>query len=116
MNSLVLLLSAVSLATMLLGLFAWRLTSSKPLIVNTLFASAAFLICAYGVSVRQPGPFTVAVPFLVTMLLAGRTLAMYWRGFHKHEQDLLVPGHLMAAATLMGLIGTSASFVSQTPI
>ena len=113
MNPSTLLLSFISLGTLLLGLFAWRLTSSKPLILNVLFASAAFLITAYGVAIRHPGPLTFVMPFLVTMLLAGRALGIYWRTFFKGEHDLSVPAHLMGSAAAICVVGTYVAFLNQ---
>ena len=113
MNPSVILLSGISLGTLLLGLLAWRLTSSKPLILNIVFASAAFLIAAYGIASHQPGPLTVIMPFLVTMLLAGRSLAIYWRTFRKGELELRVPAHLLGGAVAICLLGTCVGYFNQ---
>jgi len=94
-------------------MFAWRLTSSRPLILNILFASAAFLISAYGIASHQPGQLTFVMPFLVTMLLAGRAFAIYWRTFFKGERDLRVPGHLMGSAVAVCMLGTYVAFLNQ---
>jgi len=112
MNSSVLLLAGVSLGTLLLGLFAWRLTSSKPLILNVLFASAAFLLTAYGIATKQTGQLTFVMPFLVTMLLAGRAMGIYWRSLFKGESDLRIPAHLLGSATVICLLGTYVAFTS----
>ena len=101
------------MATLLLGLCAWRLTSSKPLILNATFASAAFLISAYGIASKQPGQLIFVMPFLVTMLLAGRAIAIYWRGFFRGERELRAPGHLIGSAAVIGLAGTYVAFLSQ---
>jgi hypothetical protein len=113
MNTSVILLSCISFGTLLLGLFAWQLTSSKPLILNILFASAAFLISAYGISIKHPGQLTFVMPFLVTMLIAGRALGIYWRTFFKGEHDLSVPAHLMGSATAICVVGTYVAFLNQ---
>ena len=112
MNSSVILLSAISFATLLLGLCAWRLTSSKPLILNAAFASAAFLISAYGIASKQPGQLIFVMQFLVTMLLAGRAMGIYWRGFFKGERELRAPGHLIGSAVAICLLGTYVAFLN----
>jgi hypothetical protein len=113
MNTPVLLLSAISLGTLVLGLLAWRLTSSKPLILNVVFTSAAFLIAAYGIATQQPGPLTVIMPFLVTMLLAGRALGIYWRTFYRGESDLRAPAHLLGGAVAICSLGSWVAFLSH---
>ena len=80
----------------------FTLTSSKPLILNAAFASAAFLISAYGIATKQPGPLVFIMPFLVTMLLAGRAMGIYWRGYMKGERELLAPGHMIGGAAAIG--------------
>ena len=113
MNSSTFILSGISFGTLLLGLSAWRLTSSKPLILNILFASASFLIAAYGISIKHPGQLTFAMPFLVTMLLAGRALGIYWRTFFKGEHELRIPAHLMGSAAAICVVGTYVAFLNQ---
>jgi len=113
MNTTVLLLTVISLATLLLGLFTWRLTSSKPIIFNSFFASAAFLLAAYGIATKQQEQLTVIMPFLVTMLLAGRALGIYWRTFFKGESELLMPAHLMGGAVAICTLGTCLAFLNQ---
>ena len=112
MNASVIFLSTVSLGTLLLGLYAWRLTSSRPLILNVLFASTAFLITAYGVASKQSSDLIFVMPFLVTMLLAGRTLGLYWRIFRQGEHQWSVPGHLLGSASVMCLAGTYVAFLN----
>ncbi len=112
MNTAVIVLSGISFLTLLLGLCAWRLTSSKPLILNAAFASAAFLISAYGIATKQPGPLVFIMPFLVTMLLAGRAMGIYWRGYMKGERELLAPGHMIGGAAAIGLLGSCVAFMS----
>ena len=113
MNTTVLLLSFISLVTLILGLFAWRLTSSKPLILNMVFTSVAFLLAAYGIATKQPGPLTVIMPFLVTMLLAGRALGIYWRTFFKGELYLRAPAHLLGGAVAICTFGTCVAFLNH---
>ena len=113
MNSSVILLSGISLGTLILGLFAWRLTSSKPLIVNILFASAAFLITAYGIAIKHPGQLTFVMPLLAAMLLAGRAMGTYWRTFIRKERELSVPAHLLGSAAAICIFGTYVAFLNQ---
>lgn len=113
MNASVLFLYAVSLGTLLLGLSAWRLTSSRPLVVLVLFASTAFLIAGYGMNTRQLGHLIFVMPYLVTMLLVGRSLGIYWRAYFKGEQHLSAAGHFMGAASAMCLAGTFVAYLNQ---
>jgi len=107
------LLSLISFATLLLGIYAWQLTSSRPLIVNMLFASAAFLIAAYAIVIKQPGELRFVIPFLASMLIAGRAVGTYWRVFVKGETALRVPSHLVGAAALLSIAGAVVAFVNM---
>jgi len=102
----------ISFSTLLLGLFAWQLTSSRPLIVNMLFGSAAFLIAAYALAIKHPGELGFVIPFLAAMLLAGRALGTYWRAFVKGETALRVPSHLVGAAAVLSIAGAVVAFVN----
>ena len=113
MNTTVFLLSGISLTTLLLGLFTWRLTSSKPIIFYSIFASVAFLLTAYGIATKQAGQLTFIMPFLVTMLLAGRALGVYWRTFFKGESELRMPAHLLGGAVAICTLGTCLAFFNQ---
>ena len=112
MNTATILLSCISLGTLLLGLLAWRLTSSKPLILNMVFASFAFLIAAYAIAIKQPGQLTVVIPFFGSMLVAGRAGATYWRTFFRGEQELRAPSHLLGMAAAICIVGTAVAFAN----
>lgn len=112
MNPPVILLVCISFATLLLGLYAWRLTSSKPLILNMLFGSAGFLIAAYAVAMKQPTPMSFLMPFFITMLLIGRAGGIYWRTLVKGEKELTVPSHLVGATAVMAIAGTIVAYVN----
>ena len=112
MTASVYFLAAVSLATLLLGLNAWRLTSSRPLILNVLFASAAFLITAYGIASKQSSNLVFVMPFLVTMLLAGRALGFYWRIFFQGQREWRAAGHLLGSASVLCLAGSYVAFLN----
>lgn len=111
MNIASVLLVLISLATLLLGYFAWALTSSRPLIVNMLFASAAYLIAAYALATRDPGELKFVIPFFATMLLAGRAFGSYWRAFFKGEPELRTPSHLVGVAALLSGAGAVIAYV-----
>jgi hypothetical protein len=113
MNTPSILLSLVSLTTLVLGLYAWRLTSSRPIVFNGLFGSAGFLIVAYGFASRQTSALTLVIPFIITMLLAGRALGFYWRTLFKGEKELRLPSHLMGASAVMSMAGTVVAYMSQ---
>jgi len=113
MTTPIIFLSLVSFSTLLLGIFAWQLTSSRPLIVNMLFGSASFLIGAYGLAIKHPGGLSFVIPFLAAMLLAGRALGTYWRAFFKGESALRVPSHLIGVAAALSVAGAVVAFVNQ---
>lgn len=113
MNITAIVLSFVSLATLVLGLFAWRLTSSKPLILNMLFGSASFLIAAYGFASKHEGQMPYIIPFFVTMLLIGRAGGTFWRVFVRGEKELLVPSSLVGTAAVLCIVGTVIAFIHQ---
>ena len=112
MNSSSILLVSISFATLLLGLYAWRLTSSKPLILNMLFASAGFLISAYAIAMKQPTQMAFLMPFFVTMLLLGRAGGIYWRTLVRGEKELSLPSHLVGAAALISVVGTFVAYAN----
>ena len=112
MNSSAIFLLAISFATLLLGLYAWRLTSSKPLILNMLFGSAGFLISAYAIAGKHPTQMAFLMPFFVTMLLFGRAGGIYWRTLMRGEKELTLPSHLVGAAALLSVVGTIVAFVN----
>ena len=107
------LLLLVSFSTLVLGLFAWRLTSSRPLILNMLFGSFAFLIAAYAIATRNPGQLTVIIPFFASMLLAGRAGGTYWRAFFRGEKELRLPSHFVGIAAVLCVLGTVVAFMNQ---
>jgi hypothetical protein len=113
MNITSIFLSFVSLAILLLGLYAWRLTSSRPLIINMLFGSAGFLIAAYGFASGQRSQMCLVIPFFITMLIAGRALGVYWRTYFRGEKELRLPSHLVGAAAAVCMVGTVAAFLHQ---
>jgi len=77
-----------------------------------LFGSAAFLIAAYGLASKQPGELRFIVPFLASMLIAGRAFGTYWRAFLKGEAALKVPSHLIGVAALLSMAGAVVAFVN----
>jgi len=112
MNTTSIVLSLASLTTLILGLYAWRLTSSKPLIINMLFGSAGLLIAAYGFVAGNSSQMTVVIPFFITMLLTGRAVAISWRAYARGEKELLVPSSLVSGAAMACLAGTIIAYVN----
>lgn len=113
MNPTAIVLASVSLSTLVIGLFAWTLTSSKPLIINMLFGSVGFLIAAYGFASKQVTHMHIVIPFIITMLIAGRAIGIIWRTFVRGEKELLGASRLVGAAAAMCMVGTFVAFVNQ---
>ena len=87
-------LSIVSLLTLVLGILAWRLTTSRPLLINVLLSTAFTLIRAYAATNRQRPEFAYILPFFSAMLCGGKALGYLWRS--RKESELLTPGSLLA--------------------
>lgn len=97
------LLSIASLLALVLGIAAWRLTSSRPLLINILLSSAFLLCGAYASTNNQRPEFAYILPFFAAMLCGGRAIALLWRS--RQETELLNPGLLMSGVTAAALGG-----------
>jgi hypothetical protein len=111
MTPITILLLVVSLAVLLLGSYLWRLTSSRSLLLNTIFGSVSILLAAYHAATHQQMEWAVMLPFFTTMLFGGRALGTWWRS--RNESELRRPAQLMAAVTAFAL---TATFVAYTAL
>ena len=99
-----------SLIVLVLGIYAWRATSSKPTMLNLLVSSAFLLIAAYYVAHNRPSDMNWIPSFLATMLCAGRALGFLMRS--RKEPELIRPAILVSAATVVAAVGAAAAFSS----
>jgi peptidoglycan/LPS O-acetylase OafA/YrhL len=103
--------SAVSLATLVMGLFAWRLTSSRSVVFNTVLGSAGLLLAAYLVQSHQSMELSYIIPFLVFALFGGRAIGLGWRS--RKEQDLRSAATLLGAVSIICLTLASVTFMIE---
>ena len=109
MTPAVILLIAVSLSVLVLSFCAWRLTSSRSVIFNGFFGSAAILFAAWFLEGRQQLQLACVIPFVVAMAFLGRGGALWWRS-RKGEATLRVPSMLLLAAAVLSFVGAVAAY------
>jgi len=114
MNSVIILLICISFASLTLGFFAWKITSSRSIIFNTLLGSFGLLLSAYLITqkipVTEPKHQAIfVIPFFVTMLFLGRGLGLWWRSRGK-EPELRTAAVLLLVMGVLALVGTIAAF------
>jgi len=114
MNPTVILLSCISFAALALGFYAWKLTSSRSIIFNSLIGSFGLLLSAYliteNIPVNEPKHQAIwVIPFFVTMLFLGRGGGIWWRA-RKKEPELGLVATLLLIMGFLALIGTVAAF------
>ena len=110
MNPTVILLIVVSLAVLLLGCYLWRLTSSRSIMLNTIFGSASMMLAAYHAATHQRMEWAVMLPFFTTMLFGGRAVGIWWRS--RKEADLRLPAQLMTGVAALSLTATVSAYLS----
>ena len=110
MNSSSIFLIVASLLVLLLGVYAWRLTSSKSTLLNLLLSSAFLLFAGYYVAGGRSSDMNWLPSFLATMLCAGRALGFMIRS--RKEAELKQPALAVCAAAAIALIGTVVAFRS----
>lgn len=102
------ILAVSSLAILLAGMWAWRLTSSRSIFVNACFGSVALLLAAYEAVVLTQREWAIILPFFTTMLFAGRFVGLWWRS--RKEMDLRRPAQLLGACAALALTATLTAF------
>jgi hypothetical protein len=110
MNSSAILLAVASLAVLILGLLAWRLTSSKSTLLNLLLASAFLLFAGYYIASGRQNDMNWLPSFLATMLCAGRAIGFLLRT--RKEPELTNPALLVTTASVIALVGTFVAYKS----
>ncbi len=108
MNYLTLTLAVASLIVLISGVYVWRLTSSKPTLINILMASAFLLLSAYSATDTRQKDFGWALAFFAAMLCTGRAGAFLWRC--KKEPELTVPAYVMSGISLVTIISTVLAY------
>ncbi|MDP9291155.1 MAG: hypothetical protein M3O82_02190 [Verrucomicrobiota bacterium] len=101
-------LAAASLGAFLLSLFCWKLTSSRPTVLNLLLSAAFLFFGAYFAVSRRQVEFSYILPFFAAMLCGGRAVGFLLRS--RKERELLLPGLLVMAVAIDALIGAFLAY------
>ncbi len=104
------LLIAVSLVLLALGFYAWRLTNSRGLIMNSMFASFGLLYAAYEAMARNRPEWAFVLPFFATMLFGGRAAGMWWRS--RKEKQLRLPARMLCTGAALSLVAAITAYLS----
>lgn len=95
-------LIVVSFAVLVLGLIAWRLTSSRSVMFNTLLSSTGLLFAGYFAAAATNVQLSYIIPFLIGMAFGGRGAALWWRG-RRGEKELALPATILIAVGVLAL-------------
>ena len=107
-----LMLLASSFGILILGGYAWFLTSSRSIVLNTIIGVFCMMFAASHASVREDAEWAVILPFFTTMLFAGRGLGIWLRS--EENVALRRPAQVMAIAAGLALIATITAWVTLT--
>ena len=110
-NPLAILLLSSSLLVLVLGFFAWRLTSSRPMLGSVVFGSFGFLLAAYYAVSHRNSQMIFIIPFFVTMIFGGRALAIFTRSL-RGERELRLPSTLLIGTTTVSVAASVAAYLS----
>ncbi len=110
MTPITLLLIVVSIAVLLLGCYVWRLTSSRSLLLNTIFGSTCMLLAAYHAASHHKVEWAIMLPFFTTMLFGGRAMGIWWRS--RKETDLRFPAQLITGVAALSLTATISAYLA----
>ncbi|MEO7931930.1 MAG: TMEM14 family protein [Chthoniobacterales bacterium] len=108
MNSITIVLAVASLIVLVAGLYVWRLTTSKPTLLNILISSAFLLLSSYSMTDVHQKDFGFALAFFAAMLCTGRAGAFLWRS--KKEPELTMPAYYMSGISLVTIISTILAY------
>ena len=102
----------VSLAVLVMTLYIWRETSSRPSLFNGIFASLTLLISArLAMEGKQP-EMAVGLPILAGMLLLGRGTGTLIRS--RKEPELRLTAILWLVAAVASLACAAAVYLTFT--
>jgi hypothetical protein len=110
MNTTTILLLVISLAVLLLGCYLWRLTSSRSILLNTIFGSICMLLAAYHCAMHSHLDRAVMLPFFTTMLIGGRAIGIWWRS--RKETELRFPAQLLTGVAALSLTATVSVYMN----
>ncbi len=111
MNSLSILLSISSLVVLVLGFFAWHLTSSRSLFGSVIFGTFGFMLAAFYAASHRNTQMIFVFPFFITMIFGGRAFAILVRSL-RGEKELRLPSTLLIGATTVSLAASLAAYFS----
>src|SRR2546430_12030791 len=109
MNPTVILLLCISLIVLLVGTYAWRLTSSRPVMLNILLSSAFVFIGEYASTNNQRPEFAFMLPFFAAMLCGGYGIGMVWRS--RKEPQLRLPGQILSGIGVLCFVGAMFAYL-----
>ena len=109
MTPLSIVLAVSSLLILILGVLLKRISDSRSTSMNCFFASACLLFAAYQSIARSKPEWVFMLPFLSTMLFAGRTLGLWWRV--RKEPELGPHAQLLSVASIICAIATVTAWV-----
>jgi peptidoglycan/LPS O-acetylase OafA/YrhL len=110
MTNLQLILLFDSLAILALGVYIWRLTSSRGVMLITMLGTLGMLMAAAQAQHPPVSASTVIIPFFVTMLFGGRAMGIWWRS--REEKEMRRPARLMSAVAALALGATISAFAT----
>lgn len=110
MTPLVILLLAISVTVLIAGTYLWRITGSRSIFLNTMFATIGMMLAAYHVAGQRGIEWAIVLPFFATMLFGGRAIGTWLRS--RKEEQLRLPAQLMAGIAAMTLLATIAVYTS----
>jgi hypothetical protein len=105
------ILVSASFTVLILGLWAYRLSAARSLIMNTLFGSFGMLFAAFQSHVRAQPEWSYVLPFLITMLFLGRAIGLSMRV--RSQPDLSASCRVIIAATLVSAVATTAAYLMK---
>lgn len=118
LSSLAWILILTSFLILVLGSWAYILSSARTLVMNTLFGSICMLFAAYQQEVKIHAqtraqidahePWTYILPFLVTMLFLGRAIGLAIRS--RKEADWIPSSRIIIALTLVCALATASAY------
>jgi uncharacterized membrane protein (UPF0136 family) len=111
MTPTVVLLIVISFLVLVLGFFAWRMTSSRGAIFATILCSAGLLLAGYHLAAKQNPQLGVIISFMAGMLLGGRGVGWFLRS-RKQQPELRQPSLLLIAASAICIVGAIAAYRS----
>ena len=111
MNTLSTILAISSLLVLVLGFYAWQLTSSRPMLGTVMFGTFGFMLAAYYAVSHRNTQMVFIISFFITMIFGGRAIAIFTRSL-RGERELRLPSTLLIGATAVSVAASVAAYLS----